>query len=97
MKKTTGKSGHDQPAQGEPDDLLEQAHQAVAAQLRAERGRRKIKQADISLATGIHVTTLSKIEQGHTTMSLDQLFKIASALGIEPGDFLNAAQRELGK
>ncbi|SUA72631.1 antitoxin HipB [Nocardia otitidiscaviarum] len=82
------------------DELAEQAHRAVAAQLRAERARAGLTQPELAKLTGLHVTTLSRIEQGHRAMTLDQLFKIAGALKIDPGDFLNAAQaavkRELG-
>ncbi|MGW6121454.1 helix-turn-helix domain-containing protein [Nocardia sp. NPDC055165] len=77
--------------------LLPRAHRAVAAQLRAERARRNMRQTELASMTGIHVSTLSKIEQGKTTMSFDQLFLIAKAFEMEPGDFLNAAQREASR
>lgn len=75
------------------DDLEERAHKALSRHLRSERRRLEIKQADLAAKTGIHVTTLSRIEQGRLRMSLDQVLRIAAALDVDPGDFLNAAQQ----
>lgn len=56
-----------------------------------------MRQTTLAELTGIHVTTLSKIEQDKATMSLSQLLRIAAAFEMDPGDFLNLAQRQAEK
>lgn len=70
----------------------EQADAAVAAQLRAERARRDWTQAELAGRAGLHYNTIHRIEKGQRGMSLAQLYAICGALGIDPGEFLDAAQ-----
>ncbi|PKV80850.1 helix-turn-helix domain-containing protein [Nocardia fluminea] len=79
------------------DSLEELAHEALAAHLRAERARAGLTQADLSERTGIHTTTLSRIENGKLTLTIEQILRIAPALGVTAGDFLNAAQAQTVK
>lgn len=80
-----------------PADIVEMAQQAISAHLRAERARADLTQSELAELTGIHVTTLSRLEKGKLSMTLDQLLRLAPALGIDPGDFLNSAQRTARK
>ncbi|MBW0275017.1 hypothetical protein ATM97_27840 [Nocardia sp. MH4] len=70
---------------------LDGAFRALGAHLRAERARADFTQPELAQLTGIHVVTISNIERDKANLSLDQLLKIAPALGMSPGQFLNAA------
>ena len=79
------------------DSLEELAHAALAAHLRAERARAGLTQAGLSDRTGIHTTTLSRIENGKLAITLEQILKIAPALGVTAGDFVDSAQAQVSK
>ena len=70
---------------------------AVAAHLRAERGRANLKQTDLAELTGLSINTIQRLENGEREMKLSQLFPIAAALGIEPGVFIDDAQASMRK
>ncbi|MCM6776230.1 helix-turn-helix domain-containing protein [Nocardia sp. CDC159] len=67
---------------------------AVASQLRAQLGVRKLRQADLVRATGIPKATLSSLLSGDTAIDLEQMRKIANALGIEVADIWTAAEQQ---
>lgn len=79
------------------DSLEELAHAALAAHLRAERARAGLTQADLSDHTGIHTTTLSRIENGKLSMTIEQILRIAPALGVTAGEFVDSAQAQVAK
>jgi transcriptional regulator with XRE-family HTH domain len=54
----------------------------VGERLRALRERKALSQGDIERRTGLARTYISRVENGHTTPSLDTLEKWARALGI---------------
>lgn len=72
--------------------LLALAAVAVAAELRAVRARRGLTRAELAELAGMHVNTVYRLETNQRAMSVPQLFALAKALKISPGDFLNAAQ-----
>lgn len=49
----------------------------VAAEVRAQRVERRLTQEEVSVITGIPVTTLSKIERGQTAIDVEQLALLA--------------------
>lgn len=72
--------------------LLALAAAAVAGELRAVRARKGLKQAELAELAGMSQNTIYRLETGQRAMSVPQLFALAKALDISPGDFLNAAQ-----
>lgn len=63
-------------------DDIDQALDAVGPRLRALRRRRETTLADLSSATGISVSTLSRLESGTRRPALEQLLPLAKAHGV---------------
>ncbi|WP_411157404.1 helix-turn-helix domain-containing protein [Nocardia farcinica] len=78
-------------------DAVEAANAAVAAHLRAERARADMKQTELAEAAHLAVNTIRRLESGERRMTLEQLVLIAEALGVTPGEFLDAAQAAFRK
>jgi transcriptional regulator with XRE-family HTH domain len=64
------------------DDDLDQALTAVGPRLRALRRERETTLADLSAATGISVSTLSRLESGDRRPTLELLLPLARAYGV---------------
>ena len=64
------------------DDDLDQTLDAVGPRLRALRRQRETTLADLSAATGISVSTLSRLESGGRRPTLEQLLPLARAHGV---------------
>lgn len=79
------------------NSAIDAANAAVAAHLRAERARADLKQTELAARTGLSVNTILRLENGQRVMSLSQLFAIAAALGVTPGDFVDSAQAAMRK
>lgn len=54
----------------------------IGERLRDMRREKKLSQGDLEERTGLSRCYLSRIENGHTTPSIETLEKLASALGI---------------
>jgi transcriptional regulator with XRE-family HTH domain len=67
---------------GAMDDDLDQALAAVGTRLRALRRKRETTLADLSAATGISVSTLSRLESGARRPTLELLLPLARAHGV---------------
>jgi transcriptional regulator with XRE-family HTH domain len=61
----------------------------VLIKLRAEKG---IKQADLAAAMNLSPSTLSRIEKGDSSLSIEQLKLASNALGVTPGLILETAE-----
>jgi transcriptional regulator with XRE-family HTH domain len=72
------------------DDELDQALGAVGPRLRALRRQREITLADLSAATGISVSTLSRLESGARRPALEQLLPLARAHGVTLDELVGA-------
>ncbi|MBF6399742.1 helix-turn-helix transcriptional regulator [Nocardia cyriacigeorgica] len=68
---------------------------ALAAHLRAERARKGLKQSELAKRSGLSVNTISRLETQEREMSVTQVLAIARGLGIDAGDFVDAAQRNM--
>jgi len=70
----------------------------VAAEIRAQMGRRSIRQSELARTLGVTEMWLSRRLRGTQTLDLDDLEKISKALGCRIIDLLpsegNAATRE---
>jgi transcriptional regulator with XRE-family HTH domain len=72
------------------DDDLDHALATVGARLRAMRLRRETTLADLSAATGISVSTLSRLESGSRRPTLELLLPLARAHGVTLDELVDA-------
>ncbi|RDI49083.1 helix-turn-helix domain-containing protein [Nocardia mexicana] len=71
-------------------DDIDQALDAVGPRLRALRKQRETTLADLSTATGISVSTLSRLESGARRPTLEQLLPLARAHGVTLDELVDA-------
>jgi transcriptional regulator with XRE-family HTH domain len=71
-------------------DDLDQALAAVGPRLRALRKERETTLAELSKATGISVSTLSRLESGSRRPTLEQLLPLARAHGVTLDELVDA-------
>jgi len=70
---------------------------ALGARIRLARLRRRMTQADLATRANVNRLTLSRLERGELTVSLDVLFRVLGVLGLD-GDLDNVARDdELGR
>ncbi|MEU4546822.1 helix-turn-helix domain-containing protein [Nonomuraea dietziae] len=72
------------------DSDLSQALDAVGPRLRVLRRQRETTLADLSAATGISVSTLSRLESGARRPTLEQLLPLARAHGVTLDELVDA-------
>jgi transcriptional regulator with XRE-family HTH domain len=72
------------------DDELDRTLDAVGPRLRALRRQRETTLADLSAATGISVSTLSRLESGGRRPTLEQLLPLARAHGVTLDELVGA-------
>lgn len=72
------------------DNDLDQALEAVGPRLRALRTQREITLAELSAATGISVSTLSRLESGDRRPNLELLLPLAKAHGVTLDELVDA-------
>jgi transcriptional regulator with XRE-family HTH domain len=61
----------------------------IPAEIRAEMGRQRLTMIGLSDYTGIPRTTLAEQINGNTRITVDNLVKIAKALGVDPSTFIS--------
>ena len=61
---------------------------AVAANLRAEKGRQRQTNARLAKKTGLPPKTVARRISGETGIDIEDLALLAKALGKDPADFL---------
>jgi transcriptional regulator with XRE-family HTH domain len=64
--------------------------------LKQVREQKKLTQEHLAFATGIHVTHISRLENGRERITLPTLFNLAGALGIHPHELIHKTEQELG-
>lgn len=69
--------------------------EAAAAELRAAQGRAQLTDTALAARSGIPVVTLRRYLKGTRDTPASALFKIAEALGIQPGRLLDDAMKNL--
>lgn len=72
------------------DSQLEEALDAVGPRLRELRRQRETTLADLSAATGISVSTLSRLESGGRRPTLERLLPLARAHGVTLDELVDA-------
>ncbi|NKT91712.1 helix-turn-helix domain-containing protein [Rhodococcus hoagii] len=68
---------------------------AIANEIRALRGRRRMTQADLIRESGLSRATIGRIENGERDMDIQQGIAIATALGVTVAELLQAVQDSL--
>lgn len=63
-------------------DYVIQTPLQLSSHLRALRKARGLSQAELGLALGVGQTRVARIESSPTTISVEQLLKVLSALGV---------------
>lgn len=72
---------------GKPKEIL-------AANLRRIRHSTGLSQEDLADRAGLHRTYISSIERAKRNVSLKNIFLLAEALGVEPGDLLKPVEEK---
>jgi transcriptional regulator with XRE-family HTH domain len=72
------------------DDDLDSVLTAVGPRLRALRHQRETTLANLSAATGISVSTLSRLESGQRRPTLELLLPLARAYGVQIDELVGA-------
>ncbi|MFD6421012.1 helix-turn-helix domain-containing protein [Streptomyces sp. NPDC060198] len=70
---------HHQPL---PDDRVLARRRAVGDRIRAARLHAGLTQEAVSLRAGIGLDSYNRIEKGHASPRLDNLIRIADAIGV---------------
>lgn len=68
-------------------------NQALANEIRAERARQRLTQAQVIEKSGIPRSTYVRLEAGERVIDVQQLDKIAHAFGIPMRELVDRAER----
>jgi transcriptional regulator with XRE-family HTH domain len=66
----------------------ESARLRFARNLRAKRNERRFSQEELAAIAGLHRTYVGSIERGERNVSIDNIERLASALGLDVIDLL---------
>ena len=69
------------------------AHVAFGRAIRDFRVQRGISQEQLGYDSGLHRTYVGGIERGERNPSLQNIIRIADALGVPPSELMAAAER----
>lgn len=75
----------------------EQIKKALGDRLRELRHQQELSQEALALACGLDRTYIGGVERGERNISLINIYKVAAALQISPGDLLPRIPEERGK
>jgi transcriptional regulator with XRE-family HTH domain len=70
-------------------DDHDRASRAFGDRMRELRAREGVSQDDLAHASGIHSTSVGRIERGGREPRLRTILRLAHGLGVEPGELLN--------
>ncbi|MFC7983786.1 helix-turn-helix domain-containing protein [Streptomyces sp. NPDC057336] len=71
-----------------PPDWVLNHRRVVGARIRAARLHATLTQEKLAEAAGMDRQAINRIEQGHASPLLDNLLRIADALGADPGELI---------
>jgi transcriptional regulator with XRE-family HTH domain len=74
---------------------MDAIRRAIASEIRAERGRKNLSQADLIRLSGLSKSTIGRIENAERDVDIAQLVAIGDVLGIAPVTILQRAQDAL--
>ena len=66
----------------------------LAQNLRRFRKSIGLSQEELADRAGLHRTYISSVERAERNISLENIFLLAEALGVEPGDLLKLVDQE---
>lgn len=66
----------------------------LAANVRNFRTSAGLSQEELAARSGLHRTYISSVERGHRNVSLENIFLLAKALGIDPPELLQVDRDE---
>lgn len=69
------------------------ARKLFAANMRLQRAAKGLSQEELADACGLHRTYIGSVERGERNVSIDNMERIAAALGAEIQDLLRKAAR----
>lgn len=72
------------------------AKEILAKNLRRYRNNTGLSQEELADRAGLHRTYISSVERAERNISLENIFLLAEALDIEPGELLKAINEEDG-
>lgn len=75
-----------EPLHDDPD----RASEAFGQRVRELRAREGLSQDGLAHTSGIHLTSIGRIERGGREPRLTTILKLAEGLGVEPGELINA-------
>lgn len=70
-------------------DDADRASRAFGDRMRELRAREGISQDNLARESGIHPTSIGRIERGGREPRLTTILKLADGLGVEPGELVN--------
>lgn len=73
-----------------------EARRILAANLKGLRAARGWSQEQLAFEAGLHRTFVAHVERGVRNISLDNIERLAVALGVAPSALLTPATREPG-
>ena len=68
----------------------------LGEQLRAARAAVDITQEELGFRADLDRTYISQLENGHKSLTVDVLFRLAEELGVEASELLAGVERSLG-
>jgi transcriptional regulator with XRE-family HTH domain len=69
------------------------ASRAFGERLRELRAREEISQDGLAHTSGIHSTSIGRIERGGREPRLTTILRLAHGLGVDPGELVNGLDR----
>jgi len=82
--------------ENEGQKISEVLAKAFGEELRNVRTERGLSQEELGFESGYHRTYISLLERGLKIPSLQTTFRLSSALGIAPSEFIARVQRRVG-
>lgn len=70
------------------DQLRHSAREILAANMKMLRAEQKLSQEDLALECDLHRTFIAHVERGARNISIDNIEKIANALGVSVSQLL---------
>ena len=67
---------------------MKDTREAVAAEVRAAAGRAGLKQSELARLASMKATSMNRKWNSETAFTVDELMRIADALGISPGTLI---------
>jgi transcriptional regulator with XRE-family HTH domain len=64
-----------------------------AARVREERNLQRLSQEELAEKTGLHRTYIGSIERAERNLTIDNIERIAFALGVKPTDLLTGGAK----